>query len=160
MPKYFYQDVVGLSTGKWSMDNPKVIKAVDGLLTLVKGRTDRNVSSWVPELSINTGLSQSQVRTLLRLGRQSRRANELWPGHALDHDMANGYRVFDTWDATNRRKAMGVVKTCETRLHNEVGYVAELGNATGAERLLGQMAENRASELNAMRQFLEESVTK
>lgn len=83
---------------KQSMDDDVVVAAVDNMLSLVKARTDAGEGSWPFQLAAATSLTITQVRRLLKLGVDSRRAKELWPGFILDRDMSNGYRVVNKLD--------------------------------------------------------------
>ena len=154
MAKHSYTALQTRPTYKQSMDDDVVVAAVDNMLSLVKARTDAGEGSWPFQLAAATSLTITQVRRLLKLGVDSRRAKELWPGFILDRDMSNGYRVVNKLDDRGRTQMLGVVKTCETRLHNEVGGKADLTTLTDVERLFVQMAETRASEMALMREML------
>jgi hypothetical protein len=153
-----YKGLVGLPIKQYSMDNPGVVAAVDGLLKLIKDRTEKGYESWVPRLSTITGLSQSQVRTLLRLARESKRATQLWgveEGYTCNFDMSRGHRVYNRNDDKVRKQAAGVIKTSATRLHREVTPLGDVKYATDIERAVARMAENQIENLNIMRSILE-----
>lgn len=155
MAAYYTSRVVGLPLSQWSMAIPEIREAVDGLLTMVKRRTERGLTSFLSELSDETELSRSQVRSLLRLARGAHRAMDLWDGFALDHDSSWGYRVFDRLDKAARTKVIGVIKTTETLMRHQVGHLADLDNATEVEHAIGVMAANRASDIAVLRQLAE-----
>lgn len=140
---------------KQTMDDPVVVTAVDALLLLIKANTDADKPSWPFQLAAQTGLTITQIRHLLKLGRYSRRANELWSGFRLSNDSKRGYRVSDQFDEVNRTQMLGRTKACETILHNEVADAAVVSSLSDVERLFVQMAESRANELAAMRKLME-----
>lgn len=153
--KGVYKDLNRLPTNKWTMDNPGIVLAVDGILALVKARTDKGLTSFLSELSTLTGLSKNQCRVLLRLARSSGRVQVIYTGHACLPDTANGHRVLDVPDNRTRNRVSGVIAAAATNLQNEVAPLAQMTGATDTDRLIGEMAETRGRELTIMRQILQ-----